>query len=64
MKIDIPNTRYFINPKGEKSVGVYSLTDHSFIRYISFPDEEWKSIVSNDSFIIFASAAQINVHTI
>ncbi|KAL4479036.1 hypothetical protein ABPG73_022154 [Tetrahymena malaccensis] len=59
--MDFQFSRYFINLKHEKSLGVYSLIDQSFIKYISFPDNEYKKIIQNTSFIVLASAAQINV---
>ncbi|KAL4496179.1 hypothetical protein ABPG72_012916 [Tetrahymena utriculariae] len=60
--MDFQSNRYFINLQFEKSLGVYSLIDHSFVNYISFPDDEYKKIIQNSNFIILASSAQINVY--
>ncbi|EWS76011.1 transmembrane protein, putative (macronuclear) [Tetrahymena thermophila SB210] len=59
--MDFQSNRYFINLEHEKSLGIYSLIDQSFVKYISFPDNEYKQIIQNQNFIILASAAQINV---
>ncbi|KAL4446580.1 hypothetical protein ABPG74_005518 [Tetrahymena malaccensis] len=60
LQADFFYNRYFINLKHHKSLGIYSLLDNSFIKFISFPDNEYKKIVQNSSFILLASAAQIN----
>ncbi|EWS76009.1 transmembrane protein, putative (macronuclear) [Tetrahymena thermophila SB210] len=60
--MDFQSNRYFINLQFEKSLGIYNLIDHSFIKYISFPDDEYKKIIQNSSFLILASSAQINVY--
>ncbi|KAL4446582.1 hypothetical protein ABPG74_005520 [Tetrahymena malaccensis] len=60
--MDFQSNRYFINLQFEKSLGAYSLIDNSFVKYISFPDNDYKKIIKNTNFIILASSAQINVY--
>jgi hypothetical protein len=64
IEIDLTRDRMFVNLKGEKKIGVFQVSTNAFIQYLSFPDEDWKSIIWNDKFILVYCTSQVNIYNI
>ncbi|EWS70957.1 transmembrane protein, putative (macronuclear) [Tetrahymena thermophila SB210] len=62
IQFDMKFQRYFVNFKRQSFVSIFSLVDYSLINYISFPDNEWKTMVFNDQYLILSSTYQLNIH--
>ncbi|KAL4461106.1 hypothetical protein ABPG73_001219 [Tetrahymena malaccensis] len=60
--IDQLNNRYFISIYSENKLGVYKLSDNSLIKYLAFPDVQFKKVEKTKKFIILSSQFQLNIY--
>ncbi|EAS03337.2 transmembrane protein (macronuclear) [Tetrahymena thermophila SB210] len=51
-EVDQPNDRYFISIISENKLGAYKLSDNSLIKYLAFPDVQFKYVAKTKKFII------------